>query len=158
MTKKQIGFLILVLALASTATWSAYSPGTFIVDSTGTVIAGVKGASTAPLASDNAVVVAISPNSIAPKTYGNANAQFSQASVTTATTISAPANAVRVMIQGDSSNTDCIRYRFDGTAATATVGMVAQPGQDSGQLDSGMAVSVVACSGTQKVNVQYFAQ
>lgn len=94
----------------------------------------------------------------AAKTYPNVNAQFSQTSVSTAQTISAPANAVRVLIQGDSSNTDCIRYRFDGTPATATVGLVAQPGQDSGQLDSGMSVSVVACSGTQKVNVQYFAQ
>lgn len=101
--------------------------------------------------------VSISGN--AGKTYPNANAAFSQTSVTTtASTISAPSNAVRVIIQGDSGNTDCIRYRFDGTAATSTVGMVAQPGQDSGQLDSGMSVSVAACSGTQKVNVQYFAQ
>lgn len=89
----------------------------------------------------------------------NLTAAFSQTSVTTtASTISAPANAVRVMIQGDATNTDCIRYRFDGTAATATVGIVAQAGQDSGQLDSGMSVSVASCSGTQKVNVQYFAQ
>jgi predicted secreted protein len=89
----------------------------------------------------------------------NTTAAFSQTSVTTtASTISAPANAVKVLIQGDSTNTDCIRYRFDGTAATSTVGMVAQAGQDSGQLDSGMSVSVASCSGTQKVNIQYFAQ
>lgn len=95
----------------------------------------------------------------AAKTSPNSTAAFSQTSVTTtASTISAPANAVRVLIQGDSANTDCIRYRFDGTAATATVGIVAQAGQDSGQLDSGMSVSVAACSGTQKVNVQYLAQ
>lgn len=102
------------------------------------------------------VSIAASLQTLAPK---NANAAFSQTSVTTtASTIAAPANAVKVLIQGDSSNTDCIRYRFDGTAATATVGVVAQAGQDSGQLDSGMSVSVASCSGTQKVNVQYFAQ
>lgn len=89
----------------------------------------------------------------------DSTAAFSQTSVTTtASTISAPANAVKVLIQGDSSNTDCIRWRFDGTAATATVGMVAQPGQDSGEMTTGMSVSVASCSGTQKVNVQYFAQ
>lgn len=89
---------------------------------------------------------------------GNANAAFSQTSVSTAQTISAPANAVRVLIQADPTNTDCIRYRFDGTAATSTVGMVLYTAQDTGQLDTGLGVSVVACSGTQKVNVQYFAQ
>jgi len=107
----------------------------------------------------NSAPVTFASDQTALKTYGNANAAFSQTSVTTtASTISAPANAVRVLIQGDSTNTDCIRYRFDGTAATSTVGMVAQAGQDSGQLDTTMSVSVVACSGTQKVNVQYFAQ
>lgn len=107
----------------------------------------------------NSIPVTIASDQVQGKTYGNANAAFSQTSVTTtASTISAPANAVRVMIQGDSSNTDCIRYRFDGTAATSTVGLVAQAGQDSGLLETSMSVSVASCSGTQKVNVQYFAQ
>lgn len=219
MTKALILFLFL-----TGAAYGAYSPSTIITDPAGVNQATVKAASTAPTATDKALVVAMSPNSScsvtgtfwqatqpvsiasmpttpvtgtfwqatqpvsaaslplpsgaatsANQTTGNTSlatiatntgkapinttAAFSQTSVTTtASTISAPTNAVKVMIQGDSANTDCVRYRFDGTAATSTVGMVAQPGQDSGQLDSGMSVSVAACSGTQKVNVQYFAQ
>lgn len=55
--------IFLLLALISTTNaWGAYSPGTFIVDPTGTNAAQVKAASTAAGATDPALVVAISPN------------------------------------------------------------------------------------------------
>lgn len=87
----------------------------------------------------------------------NSAGSFSQTSVSTATTITAPANAVAFLIQGDSANTDCIRWEVGGTP-TASVGFVAQPGQDSGEVHGGANISVIACSGTQLANVQWITQ
>lgn len=59
MMKYLIVFLSFLLSLSA---WTAYSPGTFLVDQTGTNAAAVKPASTAAIATDPALVVSVSPN------------------------------------------------------------------------------------------------
>lgn len=112
----------------------------------GTNTAAVKAASTAALATDPALVVAISPNnSISTTTAVNTNGSASNSTTVTntaATTFSAPANAVGFVVEAESSNTVNLRYAC-GTTATTTVGMLLEPGRDSGFIPSKGTVTVI---------------
>jgi hypothetical protein len=130
-----------------------------IWDATNT--ATVKAASTAAVATDTAVVVAISPNSTAPKTYPNSGGSGSAAAATVSTviTLSAPANAVGFFLQNDGTGTSTAAIRWAiGRTATTTLGQELQPGQDTGFVPCGANVSLVAVSGTQTYDIQWVTQ
>lgn len=127
-----------------------------ITDITGTISLPTGAATAANQSTANTALATIATNT--GKQPINSAGSFSQVSeTTTAATATAPVNAVSVMIQGDSSNTDCIRWAI-GTTATTTAGMVLQPGQDTGLVAEGASVSIIACSGTQKANIQWVTQ
>jgi hypothetical protein len=71
-----------------------------------------------------------------------------------AVTFTAPANAVGFILEAESANTDNIRWAV-GSTATASVGMLAEPGRDSGYVPLASNISAIAISGTQSVSVQW---
>jgi hypothetical protein len=74
---------------------------------------------------------------------------------TTAISNSAPANAVGFILEAPSDNTDSIRWCIGGTAST-TVGMLTEPGRDSGYVPCAAAISVCAAvSGTNAYSIQW---
>jgi hypothetical protein len=118
----------------------------------GTSVPAVKAASTAPVATDPALVVTISPNSPAAAAPVNSNALYSSTSdtgITSATTETAPANAVGFILEASDQNTANIRWRNDGTAATSGHGLQLQSGRDSGFVPCSKSLSICPESGTQ---------
>lgn len=73
---------------------------------------------------------------------------------TTASTFTAPANAVGFLLEAESSNSANIRWAI-GSTATASVGTLTEPGRDTGYIPGGANISVVAISGTQAVSIQW---
>lgn len=74
---------------------------------------------------------------------------------TTASSASAPSTAVGFVLEAPSTNTDNIRWCIGGTAST-TVGMLAEPGRDSGFIPCKSTISVCATvSGTNKFSIQW---
>lgn len=124
----------------------------------GTNTAAVKAASTAAVATDPALVVAISPNN--PLTFNpSPNAAGSYAEITnlttTAQTFTKPTNAVGFILETLSDNTVNVRYKI-GATATTTSGMRMEPGRDTGYVPCAANISVIAESGTnQVVTVQW---
>lgn len=85
----------------------------------------------------------------------NSSGSISNASVTTtASTFTAPANAVGFVLEAESGNTDNIRWAI-GSTATASVGMLTDPGRDTGYVPGAANISVIAISGTQSASVQW---
>lgn len=84
------------------------------------------------------------------------NGQISNSSsiTTSASTFTAPANAIGFILEAESGNTDNIRWAI-GSTATSSVGMLAEPGRDSGYIPLAANISVIAISGTQTVDVQW---
>lgn len=92
-----------------------------------------------------------------PKAPVNANGSIvNQAlTATTAFSNSAPANAVGFILLAPSDNTDNVRWCIGGTAST-TVGMLTEPGRDSGFVPCAATVSVCAiASGTNAFSIQW---
>lgn len=78
-------------------------------------------------------------------------------SATTASSAVAPANAVGFLFEAPSTNTDSIRWCVGSTAST-TVGMLAEPGRDSGYIPIGFGATVSVCatvSGTNAFSIQW---
>lgn len=123
----------------------------------GTNTSTIKAASTAPSATDTAIVVAISPNTpaIATSSPINANGSSATTTVSTVTTITKPANAVGFFLQCDAASTDYIRWCDSNGTASATVGFVLQPGQDTGFVPMAHNLSVCAHASTQTYNIQW---
>lgn len=124
----------------------------------GTNTAVVKAASTAAVATDPALVVAISPNNTI-STIQGANSAGSYAEITnlttTAQTFTKPANAVGFILETLSDNTVNVRYKI-GATATTTSGMRMEPGRDTGYVPCAANISVIAESGSnQVVTVQW---
>lgn len=104
-----------------------------------------------------AVVIASDQGAVPTSAPVNSNGSIiNQAlSATTASSTSAPANTVGFVIQAPSTNTDNIRWCVGGTAST-TVGMLMEPGRDSGFYPMAAAVSVCATvSGTNAYSIQW---
>lgn len=127
----------------------------------GTNTATIKAASTAPIATDTAQVVAISPNTpaLATKAAVNANGSGSAAAATVSTviTLTAPANAVGFILQNLDTSSTNIRWAV-GRTATATLGQQLQPGRDTGFIPVGANVSLVSESGTNNYDIQWVSQ
>ena len=86
----------------------------------------------------------------------NTGGSYFDASISAVDTITAPANAVEVIIQADDTNTENLRFKIGGTATT-TSGIQLQPGR-SETLKVGANISIIPEAGTQKYNVQYITQ
>ena len=72
-----------------------------------------------------------------------------------ATSFSPPANAIGFVIEAESSNTVNLRYAI-GTTATTTVGLLLEPGRDSGFMPAAATVTVIALTGSgQSVGIQW---
>lgn len=85
----------------------------------------------------------------------NSNGSFAGASISVATTISAPANAVGFLLEWDSANTDFGRWCDSNTTASATVGMKLEAGRDTGYLPMSHNLSICPNSGTQAYTIQW---
>lgn len=87
----------------------------------------------------------------------NTNGQANNSTVvgTSAVTFTPPTNAVGFVVESESSNTINLRYAC-GTTATTTVGMILEPGRDSGYIPSSATVTVCAVSGSaQSASIQW---
>ena len=73
----------------------------------------------------------------------------------TASTFTAPANAVGFTIESDSSNTDNVRWAV-GSVATASVGTLMEPGRSFEVVPLTANISVIALTGSATVSVQWF--
>lgn len=74
---------------------------------------------------------------------------------TSPTTFTPPANAVGFVVEAESSNTVNLRYAC-GTTASTTVGMLLEPGRDSGFVPSSATVTVCAVSSSgQAASIQW---
>lgn len=64
---------------------------------------------------------------------------------TTASSAVAPANAVGFVFEADSTNTDPVRWAVGGTAS-ASVGMLCEPGRDTGFIPIGFGATISICA------------
>jgi hypothetical protein len=72
-----------------------------------------------------------------------------------ATTFTPPANAIGFILESESTNTINLRWAV-GTTATTTVGILMEPGRDTGFVPAKATVSVIALSGSgQAVGIQW---
>jgi len=104
-----------------------------------------------------AVVVASDQGAIATKAPVNTagSAANTTLTATTASTATAPANAVGFILYADTNNTDTIRFAIGATAST-TVGGRLEPGRDTGYLPCAANVSICAtASGTNAFFIQW---
>lgn len=103
------------------------------------------------------VVIASDQTAIPTREGANSNGAIVNTSLTatTASTANVPANAVGFILEAPSTNTDNIRWCIGGTAST-TVGMLAEPGRDSGYVPCAANISVCATvSGTNAFSIQW---
>lgn len=105
-----------------------------------------------------AVVVASDQAAIATKAPVNTAGSAANTALTgtTASTATAPANAVGFILYADTNNTDTIRFAIGATAST-TVGGRLEPGRDTGYLPCAANVSIcaVTSSGTNAFFIQW---
>lgn len=110
-------------------------------------------------ASSLAVVIASDQSVIGTKAPVNTTGSGSAAAATvsTVTTLTAPANAVGFNLMNLDVSTANIRWAV-GRTASATLGQQLQPGRDTGFMPCGANISLCAESGTQTYDVQWFSQ
>lgn len=107
------------------------------------------------MAGSEPVVIASDQSAIPTAAPINSNGSASSTTVSTAATITKPANAVGFILQNDAASTDYIRWCDANSTASTTVGSVLQPGQDTGYVPMSKNLSVCAHSGTQNYNIQW---
>jgi hypothetical protein len=148
---------------AVTAITNALPTGTNTLGSVkitdGTNIPGVAPASTAPVATQPALVVSVSQNSpgLKPSIALTGSGSGAAATVSTVIALTAPSNAIGFILMNLDTSTANIRWAV-GRTASATLGQQAQPGRDTGFVPIGANVSICAESGTQNYDVQWIAQ
>ena len=136
-----------VTANQGTSPWIVAGGGT--AGSSGTAVLTIQG-----IASGTAVPIS---GTVSTTTAANSNAHVNNSTTvtTTATTFTPPANAVGFVVEAESSNTVNLRYAA-GTTATTTVGMLLEPGRDSGYIPSSATVTVCAVSSSgQAASIQW---
>lgn len=109
------------------------------------------------MAASLAVVLASDQSALPVRSPVNTTGQCDNTSLTatTASTATAPANAVGFILEAPSDNTDNVRYRIGGTASTSA-GMLMEPGRDTGFIPCAANVSVCATvSGTNAFSIQW---
>ena len=123
----------------------------------------VKSAGASAVATDQALVVTLSPNSpITAPILPNGLLSTRQSITGTESSLAAPANSVGVILECESGNSDNIRWGFSKTAGailSTTLGILCEPGRDSGYLPFGAGsflhmISVTSVA-TDYVDVQW---
>lgn len=101
------------------------------------------------IASDNTAIPTKSPVNI------NGSVVNTTLTGTTASSNTAPTNAVGFILEAESTNTNNIRWAI-GSVASATVGSLMEPGRDTGYVPCGFTISVCATvSGTNVFSIQW---
>lgn len=109
------------------------------------------------MAASMPVVLASNQSAVPTQSPVNANGNIVNTALTatSASTASVPANAVGFVLEAPSTNTDNIRWCIGGTAST-TVGMLSEPGRDTGYIPCAANISVCATvSGTNAFSIQW---
>lgn len=109
------------------------------------------------MAASMPVAIASNQSAIPIKSPVNTSGSIVNTSLTgtTASSASAPANAVGFILEAPSINTDNINWCIGGTAST-TVGMLLEPGRDTGFVPCAAAISVCSTvSGTNAYSIQW---
>lgn len=132
---------------ANGITTSATIPAGVAITNTPTVIATIPGG----------VAITNTPIAIKDAVNTTGTGSAAAATVSTAITLSAPANAVGFVLQALDTNTANIRWAI-GRTASATLGDQLQAGRDTGFVPAGANVSVCAESGTQGYDIQWVSQ
>lgn len=115
----------------------------------------MSGSSPVVIASDQSTLPVSIASAIPTKAPVNSNGSFSQASISSVATVSAPANAVGFLLEADSANTDNMRWCDSNSTASATNGMKLEPGRDTGYFPMDHAISICPASGTQSYTIQW---
>jgi hypothetical protein len=97
----------------------------------------------------------VSVSNISTSSPVNTNGSFSQASISSASTITAPANAVGFLLEADSANTDWLRWTDSNSTASASNGMKLEPGRDTGFMPMKHNLSICPNTGTQTYSIQW---
>lgn len=105
------------------------------------------------------VVIASDQSAVGTKSPVNAAGSIVNTTLTATTVASAvaPANAVGFLFEAESTNSDAVRWCVGGTASP-TVGMLAEPGRDSGYMPIGFGATLSVCataSGTNAFSIQW---
>ncbi|MEO8839793.1 MAG: hypothetical protein ABI351_13915 [Herbaspirillum sp.] len=107
------------------------------------------------MASSMPVTMASDQSALAVTQAANvAGKSVSQALTTTAVTVTKPASVIGFIVQNDATSLDFIRVAI-GVTATASVGIVLQPGQDTGFIPAALNLSIIANSGTPIANIMW---
>lgn len=85
---------------------------------------------------------------------GAGNSPGSASASTTASTLTAPANAIGFILMNLDSSTTNLRYRI-GAVATTSSGQQLQPGRDTGYIPCAANISICAESGTPDYDIQW---
>lgn len=92
---------------------------------------------------------------ISPSVNTNGSIVNTSLTATTASSAAAPANTVGFILEAPSDNTNNIRWCIGSTAST-TVGMLTEPGRDSGYVPCAATISICAtASGTNAYSIQW---
>jgi len=94
---------------------------------------------------------------VKPSVASTGSGSSAGATVSSVTTLSAPANATGFILQNMDTSTANIRWAI-GRTATATLGQQLQPGRDTVFVPCSSNVSLVAESGTQTYDIQWVTQ
>jgi hypothetical protein len=138
-----------VAVTQSTSPWIVAGGGTAGVSGTAVLtVQGIASGTAIPISGSVTATPSVNTNGSAANSTTVAN--------TSATTFSAPGNAVGFVVEAESSNTVNLRYAC-GTTATNSVGMLLEPGRDSGYIPSKGTVTVIcATTGTgQAAGIQW---
>lgn len=95
------------------------------------------------MANSYAITIASDQTRLLTKNFTTTSTYAEDLALTTVTTITAPANAVGVLVMADASNANNIRIKQGGSAASLTSGFQLQPGRDL-KFDVGTDLSVIS--------------
>jgi hypothetical protein len=113
-------------------------------------------AASVPVVLTAAQLTALTPSALGAPGGASGNSPGST-TVSTAATITAPANAMGFVLMNLDTSTANVRYRIGGTAAAAN-GQQLQPGRDTGFIPCKANISICAESGTQNYDIQWVIQ
>lgn len=85
----------------------------------------------------------------------NSGGSYTQGDIAGATTLTAPANAIGFILEASSDNTDNMRWRENGSAASSSSGHLLEPGRDTGFIPMAKSLSICPVSGTQQYQITW---
>jgi hypothetical protein len=112
---------------------------------------------TQPISNASLTTIATNTGKQPINTTGSGSGASASITGGTATTLSAPANAVGFILMALDTNTTNMRWSV-GRTATAALGQQLQPGRDTGFVPVGANVSIIVESGTCGFDIQWISQ